>query len=197
MNYAQAFLMSNMNAFPAHQVPILQRELEQLDDQSATALMMTELKNPTVALVFAILLGELGVDRFYIGHKETGIAKLALFVVSFITLFILIGIFLLIGLYVWKLVDCFLIMGACRQANFERVMLQIQQMKAFQHRTADSTQTEVKTEVTVEPVVTVEPTIEIVEPIIHKEEVVEVEETDVPAVTEVPEQPVKEEHTEL
>lgn len=199
MNYAQAFLMSNMHAFPAHQVPVLQRELEGLDDQAATALMMTELKSPTLALVLAIFLGEFGVDRFYTGDKEMGVAKLVLFVVSFVTLFILIGIFLFIGLYIWKFVDCFLIMGACRRANFERVMMTIHQMKAFQRSSNQSvkSETEVVTEAVVEPaMVAVESTVEVVEvdePIVLEETFSEVEESSVVVSEEAAEPIVLEE----
>lgn len=200
MNYAQAFLMSNMHAFPAHQVPVLQRELEGLDDQAATALMMTELKNPTIALILAIFLGEFGVDRFYTGDKEMGVAKLVLFVVSFVTLFILIGIFLFIGLYIWKFVDCFLIMGACRRANFERVMMTIHQMKAFQRSSNQSvkSETEVVTEAVVEPaMVAVEPTVEVVEvdeSLVLEETFSEVEESSV-VVSEEADEPIVSEET--
>ena len=100
MNYAQIFLMNNMGAFPPEQIPLIQRELEQLDDESFKALLMTEIKNPMIALLLSIFLGEFGVDRFYAGQKEMGIAKLALLVISFITLFILIGFVLIIGVYV-------------------------------------------------------------------------------------------------
>ncbi|MBY5035205.1 TM2 domain-containing protein [Streptococcus gallolyticus] len=127
MNYAQIFLMNNMGAFPPEQIPLIQRELEQLDEESFKALLMTEIKNPMIALLLSIFLGEFGVDRFYAGPKEMGIAKLALLVISFITLFILIGFVLIIGVYVWKVVDWFLIMGATRQANFERLMFTIHQ----------------------------------------------------------------------
>ncbi|WP_236682933.1 hypothetical protein [Streptococcus sp. X13SY08] len=35
MNYAQTYLMANMSSFPSEQIPIIQRELEQLDEQAA------------------------------------------------------------------------------------------------------------------------------------------------------------------
>ncbi|MTB64965.1 NINE protein [Streptococcus sp. zg-86] len=129
MNYAQTFLMANMNAFPPEALPIIKEELDQLDEDAITRLLMTDIKSPTTALVCAIFLGELGIDRFYIGHKGIGIAKLALTVAAYLTLIILIGLFLLVGVYIWKLVDCFLIMKACKQANFERLMWQINQVK--------------------------------------------------------------------
>lgn len=136
MNYAQTFLMVNMNAFPPETLPVIKEELERLDDESVTMLMMADIKNPVTALLLSIFLGELGVDRFYIGNKELGIAKLALTVIGYVTLFIVIGFFLLLGVYIWKLVDCFLIMKACKQANFERLMWQLNQAKTFQQARA-------------------------------------------------------------
>ncbi|HEL2382857.1 TPA: TM2 domain-containing protein [Streptococcus suis] len=135
MNYAQTYLMANMSSFPAELLPVIQRELENLDEQGVNALMMTEIKNPTTALILAIFTGPLGIDRFYIGNKELGIAKLALTVVGFLTLIFIIGIFLLIASGIWALVDIFLIMGACKQANFDRFMQQINQVKMFKQAT--------------------------------------------------------------
>lgn len=141
MNYAQTFLMTNMNAFPPETLPIIKEELERLDEKSITMLLMTDIKSPITALIFSIFLGELGVDRFYTGHKELGFTKLALTVIGYITLFIVLGIFLLIGAYIWKLIDCFLIMKACKQMNFERLMWQINQAKTFQQARTKSAST--------------------------------------------------------
>ncbi|HFI0517983.1 TPA: TM2 domain-containing protein, partial [Streptococcus suis] len=112
---------------------ILQQELEDLDEGALNALMMVEMRQPLVALILAIFFGEFGVDRFYAGNKELGFAKLIAFIISFVTLFILIGFLFFIGVYLWKFIDCFLVMRACKVANFERLMLQIHQYKAFQY----------------------------------------------------------------
>lgn len=132
MNYAQTYLLANMNAFPAERIPMIQKELEDLDEQGINILIMSDIKNPTTALILAIFAGSLGIDRFYIGNKEMGIAKLALTIVGFFTLFFLIGIFLLIAASIWQLVDIFLIMDACKQANFERFMQQLNHAKMMQ-----------------------------------------------------------------
>ncbi|HFH9837098.1 TPA: TM2 domain-containing protein [Streptococcus suis] len=138
MNYTQTFLMTNMNAFPATRIPMIQQELENLDDQGMNVLLMADIKNPTVALLLSIFAGSLGIDRFYIGNKELGIAKLALMIFGFITSFIFIGIFFLFAAFIWQVVDIFLIMGACKEANFERFTQAINQVNMMQ-RTADST----------------------------------------------------------
>lgn len=195
MNYAQIFLMNNMNAFPPEQIPMIQRELEQLDEQSLNALLMTDIKNPTVALILSIFVGEFGVDRFYAGQKELGIAKLALTVISFVTLFILIGFFLLIGVYIWKIVDWFLIMGATRQSNFERLMFNLNQVKAFQSKrkaeaaTVVAEQEGVAKEAPVEEIIINAPVVEEA----SESEEVQLDESDlvVPATGEEVEKPVE------
>ena len=60
-------------------------------------------KNPTTALILSILLGSLGVDRFYIGDTGLGIGKL-----------LTLG-----GLGVWAFVDWFLIRGAAEAKNID------------------------------------------------------------------------------
>lgn len=58
-------------------------------------------KNPTTALILGLLLGALGIDRFYLGHIGLGLGKL-----------VTLG-----GLWVWQIIDWFLIMGATRRRN--------------------------------------------------------------------------------
>ena len=60
-------------------------------------------KNPTVALILSLVVGVLGVDRFYIGSIALGVLKLITF-----------G-----GFGIWGLIDWFLIMGAARKKNVE------------------------------------------------------------------------------
>lgn len=133
MNYLQQYIVSKSSYLPSDKLLLLQRELEDLDEGALNALMMVELRQPVIALILAIFFGEFGVDRFYIGNKELGLAKLIAFGISFVTLFILIGLLLFMGLYLWKFIDCFLIMKACKEANYQRLMAQIQQFKAFQY----------------------------------------------------------------
>ncbi|MGQ7461781.1 TM2 domain-containing protein [Streptococcus suis] len=185
MNYAQTYLMANMGSFPAEQLPVIQRELENLDEQGMNALMMTEIKNPTTALILAIFTGQLGIDRFYIGNKELGIAKLALTVVGFLTIIFIIGFFLLLASGIWALVDIFLIMEACKQANFDRFMQQINQIKMFKQAaqsSAEPIQTTLETTPVSEKVVVAS---EVAEATVIAEEVVAVEAEETEATEEV------------
>ncbi|MGG9999492.1 TM2 domain-containing protein [Pseudovibrio ascidiaceicola] len=60
-------------------------------------------KDPTLALLLSLIIGVLGVDRFYNGQTGLGILKLLTF-----------G-----GFYIWTIVDWFLIMGAARTKNIQ------------------------------------------------------------------------------
>jgi len=60
-------------------------------------------KDPRTALAISIIGGSLGVDRFYIGDIGLGIAKL-----------LTLG-----GLFIWTIIDWFLIMDAARLNNSE------------------------------------------------------------------------------
>lgn len=137
MNYAQTYLMVNIQSFPAQSILLIQKELEELDAQKMDALLMTDIKNPTTALILSIFAGHFGIDRFYIGNKELGIAKLSLTIFGFLTVFFIIGIFFLIAVGIWSLIDWFLIMDACKKANLERFMQQVHQLKSMS-RTSDT-----------------------------------------------------------
>lgn len=66
-------------------------------------------KDRTTALVLSLFLGLLGIDRFYLGHTGLGLLKLVTF-----------G-----GLFVWSIVDLFLIMGATDKHNLS-LLLELQ-----------------------------------------------------------------------
>jgi TM2 domain-containing membrane protein YozV len=68
-------------------------------------IQMIEFKDPTTILIVSILAGALGLDRFLIGDTGLGIGKL-----------LTLG-----GCGIWSIVDLFLIMGAARQKNMERL----------------------------------------------------------------------------
>lgn len=60
-------------------------------------------KTPSTALILSLLLGGVGIDRFYLGNVGLGLGKM----------------FTLGGFGIWSLVDFFRIMGAARSANIQ------------------------------------------------------------------------------
>lgn len=100
------FIMSNSGKLPENQIPMIRERLLQLDDQKWFAVSSVQLKDPIVALVLSLFLGELGIDRFYIGHTGLGVGKL-----------LTCG-----GVGIWALIDLFLIMGATREENAKKLM---------------------------------------------------------------------------
>lgn len=72
---------------------------------SEVQVVLMQMKDPIISLILSIVVGYLGIDRFYVGDIGLGIIKL-----------ITCG-----GLYIWWLVDIFLIMGKTRMKNYEQL----------------------------------------------------------------------------
>lgn len=102
---ANQLIMMYGNMFPAECLNSVRSQLETMDYAIATVQLM-QLKDPTIALILSVLLGYFGVDRFYIGDIGMGVGKL-----------LTCG-----GLYVWTIVDMFLIMDATREKNYSALM---------------------------------------------------------------------------
>jgi TM2 domain-containing membrane protein YozV len=64
-----------------------------------------QFKDPTTSLIISILAGSLGIDRFMIGDTGLGIGKL-----------LTCG-----GFGIWALIDWFMIQGATREKNMEKI----------------------------------------------------------------------------
>lgn len=97
------FMMMNAKFFEGHHLNGVRERLLQMDDNRWSTMQMLQFKDPTTALIISILIGGLGIDRFYIGDTGLGVGKL-----------LTCG-----GLGIWTIVDWFLIMGATREKNLE------------------------------------------------------------------------------
>ena len=100
------FLMTNGKFFPEEKIMFIRERQLAMDDTKAALMMSIQFKDPTIALVLSLLIGAYGVDRFYIGDTGVGIGKL-----------LTCG-----GFGIWAIIDWFLIMGATREKNFDRLM---------------------------------------------------------------------------
>ncbi len=96
-------MMMNAKFFESHHLNAVRERLIQLDDTRWASIQMLQFKDPTTSLIISILIGHLGIDRFYIGDTGLGIGKL-----------LTCG-----GLGIWTIIDWFLIMGATREKNME------------------------------------------------------------------------------
>ena len=100
------FIMTNGKYFEGHHLPHIRERLLQVDESRWVVLQMTQYKDPTVSLVVSLVAGSLGIDRFLIGDVGLGVGKL-----------LTCG-----GIGIWAIVDWFLIMGATREKNMERLL---------------------------------------------------------------------------
>ncbi len=101
------FIMMNSKFFEAHHLPAIKEALLSMDEARWSFIQMAQFKDPTTSLIISILIGTLGIDRFYIGDTGLGVAKL-----------LTCG-----GFYIWTVVDWFMIMGATREKNFQKIQM--------------------------------------------------------------------------
>lgn len=100
------WLMVNASKLPATSIPLVREKLLNYGNESMLMVISTQMKDPTTALILSLLLGCLGIDRFYIGDTGLGVGKLLTW-----------G-----GCYIWAVIDWFMIMEAARTKNLELLM---------------------------------------------------------------------------
>ena len=71
-----SFLSENMKKFHTSDLIKIKETIKEMSDQELLALSGTVFKDPTISLVLSILVGGLGIDRFYIGDIGAGVGKL-------------------------------------------------------------------------------------------------------------------------
>ena len=103
------FMMMNNKYFPEAQIPFIRQHLLSVDESKEGILHTIQFKDPIISLVLSLLVGGLGIDRFYIGDIGLGVGKL-----------ITGG-----GCGIWALIDLFLIMGATKEKNYQKFMQNI------------------------------------------------------------------------
>lgn len=105
--FINQLLVTYGNYLPLDFLYAIRNKLENSDkDEVTLQIVFSQLKDPNISLVLSILLGTLGIDRFFIGDIGLGIGKL-----------ITGG-----GCGIWWIIDIFLIMDATRQKNAEKLM---------------------------------------------------------------------------
>jgi len=99
------FIMTNAKFFESPHVNSIRERLIALDDSKWAMISTIQFKDPTTILIISILIGSLGIDRFMIGDTGLGVGKL-----------LTCG-----GFGIWTIVDWFLIMGATREKNMQKL----------------------------------------------------------------------------
>jgi TM2 domain-containing membrane protein YozV len=99
------FIMANSKYFEGYQLAQIRERLLQMDDAKWALVQTMQFKDPTLSLIVSLLVGTLGIDRFLIGDTGLGVGKL-----------LTCG-----GLGIWAIIDWFLIMGATREKNMEKI----------------------------------------------------------------------------
>ena len=100
------FLITNRNRFPVEKIPEIQERIARMNDSQKAVAMSADYKDPTMIIILSIFFGNMGVDRFLIGDIVLGILKL-----------ITCG-----GLFIWVIIDWFLIMDRTKEVNYETFM---------------------------------------------------------------------------
>ena len=95
------FLLENKNKFNTTDLLSIKKSLDKMSTNDLMVLNGVNFKDPAISLILSIFVGELGIDRFYIGDIGLGVVKLITW-----------G-----GLGVWWLVDLFTITGKTKENN--------------------------------------------------------------------------------
>ena len=94
------------------------KKLEDIPDKYVDEILYLSLKKSWLTLLFSILLGGLGVDRFYLGDIGLGIAKLIFSVISRLVFLVpVIGFLFSISTAIWLITDIFLTLKKAKENN--------------------------------------------------------------------------------
>ena len=99
------FILANGQYLHEQKMPYVREKLLEMDESKWSALSMIQFKKPTIALILSLFLGLYGIDRFYLGQTGMGVGKL-----------LTCG-----GLFVWAFIDLFLITGATKDVNYNKL----------------------------------------------------------------------------
>ena len=102
----EAFMAANSGKFTSEHLAIIQQKMTSLPDDKYTALMVVDLKNPTIIWVVSFFFGYLGIDRFLVGSIGAGVFKL-----------LTCG-----GFGLWWLIDLFIIGKKAKEVNYMKIM---------------------------------------------------------------------------
>ncbi len=106
------FITTMSGKFPAERMIEISKRLEKIENNQFPVIHSVEYKEPFLMLIISWFGGMFGIDRFMLGQTGLGLAKL----------------FTLGGLFIWAIVDLFLIMGATKEINYKK-FIQVTEFK--------------------------------------------------------------------
>ena len=99
------FIAKNSGKLSESKMRLVKEKMETMSDTEMSLLLNTQLTSPVLVWVISFFFGFLGLDRFLIGSIGAGVIKL-----------------LTCGLFgIWWFIDLFLIAGACKERNFNKI----------------------------------------------------------------------------
>lgn len=104
-NKVDMFILANGKYFNSYEVVQVRDQLINLDDSKWSLIQSLQFKDPTTSLIVSLLAGAFGIDRFLIGDTGLGVGKL-----------LTCG-----GFGIWTIVDWFLIQGAAKEKNIQKI----------------------------------------------------------------------------
>ncbi len=100
------YLMSHSKYYESHNIAVIRDMMLRADDNKLMAVMAVNLKDPTAMVIYSVVVGVLGIDRFMLGDVGLGVLKL-----------LTCG-----GLYIWFIVDWFMVVNRAKEINYENLM---------------------------------------------------------------------------
>ncbi|MBF0714729.1 TM2 domain-containing protein [Gemelliphila palaticanis] len=106
-NFTETYIMANTKYYPSDRIFLVKEKLESIPQEKQMLVHSLGLKDPLIMLIISWFAGVFGVDRFMLGQVGLGLLKL----------------FTLGGCGIWAIIDLFLVMGATREYNLNKLMM--------------------------------------------------------------------------
>ena len=104
---------------PKDEIVFFTKHLQSASNDCMDEFMFLPIKNKNKTLLFSIILGGLGVDRFYVGDKGLGVAKLIFRIIAvLLSEVIFLGTLLSLISSIWCIADVFVTYKITKQINY-------------------------------------------------------------------------------
>ncbi len=108
---------------PQENIDMFKNHLVEASDECFDVFMQIPIKGKTKTLLFALFLGGIAVDRFYIGDTGKGWGKLILKLVSvFLSSVPVLGLLLSLSSLIWGIADIFITYKIAKSINYENLI---------------------------------------------------------------------------